>query len=144
MAPDPSSIVRAFIATVWNAGKISDVHNCIHPEYSVDGQTVGKDWVEANVAQFRLAFPNLTVTIEQIVAADETVAARLRMQGTHLGQWKGIAPTHRRVDYQEAAFWTVDPETGLIRSGHFVADALTLRVQLGLLPSTAWQNPGAP
>ncbi|MGI8483336.1 MAG: ester cyclase, partial [Thermomicrobiales bacterium] len=92
MAPDPSSIVRAFIATVWNAAKTPDVHKYIHPEYSVDGQTVGQDWVKANVEQFRLAFPDLTVTNEQIVATDETVAARLRMQGTHLGQWKGIAP----------------------------------------------------
>ena len=144
MTPDPSVVVRGFIATVWNAGDTATVRSYIHPEYGVDGETVGPAWVAANVAQFRRAFPDLTVTIEQIVAAGDLVAVRLRMQGTHLGQWKDIAPTLRPVDYQEAAFWTVDPETSLIRSGHFVADALTLRIQLGLLSSSAWQNPGAP
>lgn len=142
MATDPSSVIRDFITSIWNAGDTTAVRSYIHPEYSVDGEIVGPDWVATNVARFRYAFPDLTMTIEQIVAAGDLVAIRLRMQGTHLGQWKGIAPTHHQVDYQEAAFWTVDLETGLVRSGHFVADALTLRIQLGLLPSSIWQNPG--
>lgn len=142
MAPDLSQVVRDFIAVVWNAGDTSMARMYIHPEYTVDGEEAGPDWVATNAARFRHAFPDLKVTVEQIAASDDLVAVRLRMQGTHLGIWKDVAPTGRRVDYQEASFWTVDAETGLIRSGHFVADALTPRIQLGLLPPSVWQNPG--
>jgi predicted ester cyclase len=98
---------------------------------------VGPDWVIANVTRFRHAFPDLTVEIEEIVASRDLVAVRTRLRGTHLGTWKAVAATGLRVDYQEAAFWTFDPKTSLIRRGHFIADGLTLRIQLGLLPASA-------
>jgi len=61
----------------------------------------------------------------------------LRLRGTHLGEWKGWPPTGRTVDYREAAFWTF--EDGKLRAGQFVADTLSLRVQLGIIPATAWK-----
>lgn len=138
MASDPSKIVRDFISTVWNAGDTSMVRSFIHPRYEVEGKTVGTEWVIANVTTFRHAFPDLTIEIEEIVASRDLVAVRTRLRGTHLGTWKEIAATGRQVDYQEAAFWTIDVGTGLIRRGSFIADALTLRIQLGLLPASVW------
>lgn len=141
MASDPSKIVRDFISTVWNAGDTSMVRSFIHPRYEVggrEGKTVGTEWVIANVTTFRHAFPDLTIEIEEMVASRDLVAVRTRLRGTHLGTWKEIAATGRQVDYQEAAFWTIDVGTGLIRRGSFIADGLTLRIQLGLLPASVW------
>lgn len=43
MATDPSSVVRDFITSIWNAGDTTAVRSYIHPEYSVDGEIVGPD-----------------------------------------------------------------------------------------------------
>jgi predicted ester cyclase len=38
------------------------------------------------------------VTIEQLVAEGDFVVARIRMVGTHQGEWQGIATTGKRVE----------------------------------------------
>jgi predicted ester cyclase len=133
--------IRQFIEVIWNQGKVERVREFVHPAYSIGGVGAGPDWVATNVARFRRAFPDLTVSIEQAVAQDGVVATRLRMRGTHLGQWKDFLPSGRRVDYEEAAFWRIDRETGLIASGDFVANTLVVRIQIGALPETIWSKP---
>ncbi len=44
------------------------------------------------------AFPDMSMTVEQIVAEGDFVVARVRAVGTHKGELMGIAPTSRRVD----------------------------------------------
>jgi predicted ester cyclase len=41
----------------------------------------------------RHAFPGLQADIEDIVAAQDTVAARVRFRGTHAGKFLGFAAT---------------------------------------------------
>jgi predicted ester cyclase len=89
-----------------------------------------------NVASYRLAFPDLDVAIVEVVSDRNHVAALVRLRGTHQGLWKGIPATGLPVDYREAAFWSF--RAGKIVSGQFVAESLTLRVQLGQIPRSVW------
>jgi predicted ester cyclase len=43
------------------------------------------------------AFPDATVTLEDILAEGDRVAYRLTIRGTHQGVFQGIAPTGKRV-----------------------------------------------
>jgi predicted ester cyclase len=43
------------------------------------------------------AFPDGTVTLEDILAENDRVAYRLTIRGTHQGAFQGIPPTGRRV-----------------------------------------------
>lgn len=52
--------------------------------------------------------------------------------------WTGIPASGRRTDYREAAFWTL--RDGQIVEGQFVAESLTLRVQLGQIPAIVWNG----
>ncbi len=137
MKASPAEMVRSFIDDVWHTGNIAYAHPYVNDGYSVDGTTVGVEWVRANVEMFRRAFPDFRVDIETIVEDATGVAALLRLQGTHLGDWKGWPASGNVVDYREAAFWTV--ANGKLRTGRFVADTLGLRVQLGIVPASAWQ-----
>ena len=133
---EPVEIVREFVTQCWGAGDVSLVHSLVHPDYVVSGPLVGTDAVIANIRAYRTAFPDLTVDIVECIAQGDAVATLIRLQGTHLHTWKGITATGRTVDYHEAAFWSI--REGQIVWGRFVAESLSLRIQLGQIPSEVW------
>jgi predicted ester cyclase len=72
-----------------------------------------------------------TWEIVSLVAEGDTVAARFRCSGTHLGEWHGRAPTGRRFrDVDEVYFFTI--RDGHIASAWGLEDNDRQRRQLGL------------
>ncbi|HET7271965.1 MAG TPA: ester cyclase [Rubrobacter sp.] len=53
---------------------------------------------EDTFKEARQAFPDLSVTVEDVMAEGDRVAARVTMRGTHLGEFQGIAPTGKLVE----------------------------------------------
>ena len=56
------------------------------------------DTFEETFSEARAAFPDLNVTVEEVMAEGDRVAARVTMRGTHRGEFPGIAPTGKRVE----------------------------------------------
>ena len=83
-------------------------------------------------AEYRRAFPDLRVSVEDLVAEGDRVAARLRFRGTHLGDLNGIAPTGRRVDFTGIVISRV--EGGRIAEDWANFDDLGMMRQLGVIP----------
>jgi steroid delta-isomerase-like uncharacterized protein len=133
------TVVRRFIAEVWNADDLAAADELIHPDYAIEGMGRGPDAVKRNIANYRAAFPDLEWTIEQMVAEDDWVAVRLTLHGTHLGPLGSIPPTGKRIAMKEMVFWRV--EGGRLAAIWSVGDALGLRVQLGAIPASAWHQP---
>jgi predicted ester cyclase len=127
--------VRRFLNEVWNGGNLSLTDQLVHPDYEVPGVGFGPEGVKRNVRTYRAAFPDLTWTVDDLIAEGDRVAVRLTLRGTHLGTFRGIAPTGRPVTMQEMAVWRL--VDGKLHTGWFQADMLGLRVQLGALPSGA-------
>jgi hypothetical protein len=96
---------RRFLEHVWNDGHAPDAVEFIHPDYDVPAVGRGPDAVKQNIAAFREAFPDLNRVIEDIVPEGDRVALRFTLHGTHLGVFRDIAPTGRRVTMQEMVFW---------------------------------------
>jgi predicted ester cyclase len=57
----------------------------------------------ARIAETRLAFPDLQMTIEQQIAEGPWVATRVAYRGTHMGEFAGIPATGRRIEYSGTA-----------------------------------------
>jgi len=51
-------------------------------------------------AELWAAFPDMHLTVEDIVAEGDSAAGRFVVTGTHLGPFKGIAPTGRKVRFE--------------------------------------------
>jgi predicted ester cyclase len=49
-------------------------------------------------------FPDLQFRVESVIASGDSAAARITATGTHRGEWDGIAPTGRRVQFDEMFF----------------------------------------
>lgn len=52
------------------------------------------------VENFRPAFPDLTITIDQIAASGDLVAMRSTWKGTHQGEWMGMKPTGKAIEFE--------------------------------------------
>jgi steroid delta-isomerase-like uncharacterized protein len=74
------------------------------------------------------AFPDLQAHIEDIFAAQDKVAVRLRFRGTHSGEFLGIPATGRSIDYVSHEFYRIDD--GLIAEEWICSDMATLLGQL--------------
>src|SRR5215203_2260677 len=55
-------------------------------------------------APFTEAFPDLRLTIQDIAAEGDTVAARVAFHGTHRGEFQGIPPTGKEVSFSSMEF----------------------------------------
>ena len=77
-------------------------------------------------ADFRQGFPDVVSTIEDLIAEGDKVVARWRSRATHLGEYVGVPPTGKEVEFtgisvyriegnRIAESWTVEDELGLMR-----------------------------
>jgi len=48
------------------------------------------------VAMYRRAFPDVRITVDDVIAADDKVVLRWHSEGTHRGELQGLAPTGAR------------------------------------------------
>lgn len=84
-------------------------------------------WVDDLADLFR-AFPDWRWRRIQVVAEDDRLAAHLRASGTHVGEFRGIAPTRRHVNVAEFGMYRV--VNGRITEFAGTADHIELLSQL--------------
>jgi steroid delta-isomerase-like uncharacterized protein len=56
------------------------------------------DTFKETFSEAREGFPDLTISVEDVMAEGDRVTARVTMRGTHQGEFQGIAPTGKRVE----------------------------------------------
>lgn len=59
----------------------------------------GLETIKQNEPSFKKAFPDMKHTIEAQIAKGDLVATRFKWRGTHLGEWMGIAPTGKELNF---------------------------------------------
>jgi steroid delta-isomerase-like uncharacterized protein len=88
----------------------------------------GPDVWRQGFQMIKHAFPDLQAHIEDIVAAQDKVAVRLRFRGTHRGEFLGIPATGRTIEYVSHEFYRI--ADGLIAEEWICSDMATLLGQL--------------
>jgi steroid delta-isomerase-like uncharacterized protein len=88
-------------------------------------------WKRFTSAQWG-AFPDLTATVEDVVAEGDRVALRLTARGTHTGPLMGLPPTGKPVSFLGMEFFHIRDGKIVESWGQF--DALSLLQQLGAVP----------
>jgi predicted ester cyclase len=81
------------------------------------------------------AFPDYTVTIEEMIAEGDEVVLVWNHQGTHLGVYEGVSPTGNVIIGRHISIYHI--VNGLISGADGVWDAASIWQQLGLIPDTA-------
>lgn len=68
-----------------------------------NGERRGQEGQRQAVDYFLAAFPDLEHTIELLIGEGDLVAAHQRWAGTHGGEFLGVEPTGRRVEFSSTA-----------------------------------------
>jgi predicted ester cyclase len=83
------------------------------------------------IAPFRSSFPDMRMDTVGLVAEGDEVVGRFACSGTHLGEWRGHAPTGRRFEaVDEVYFFRLSG--GRIAHMWGLEDTLDRLEQLGL------------
>lgn len=139
--PNPHEIVaRRLYEDLWNGRRYDVAPQLFHPDFRSPAQPGlrGAAAKLAAVRSYHIAFPDLHVTIEQLVASADRVAARWTITGTDDGGFHGRPPTGRTV-----TSWGVDFlefRDGLVIGDWVGVDWLGTLVQLGITDDP-WASP---
>lgn len=110
-----------------------DVHDPSVLAYGLSAEPMNLDGLKQFYAALWTGFPDLKITVDEIVGDGEKVAWRLTAQGTHEGEFRGIPATGTRVKFD--AFYFFELRNGKIVKRWTVLDRLGVLVQLGAIPA---------
>jgi predicted ester cyclase len=99
------------------------------------GLTPTKEGVIDLFRMYTAAFPDLRMTPEDVLPSGDKVVARVRVTGTHQGEFLGMPATGSAVDVQLIDIIRFG-EDGLAHEHWGVLDTLTMMQQLGAVPDT--------
>jgi predicted ester cyclase len=121
---DTKALVRRYFEDVVNKGNLDAITDFIAPTYI--GRQVGTpeakgpEDVKHRVSALRAAFPDLHVTLEDVVVEGDKVATRTTNRGTHRGNLGGMAPTNKQLTWTVIGIQRV--ENGKFAEGWSISD----------------------
>lgn len=96
------AVVQRFYDEVESQGHVELIDELFAPTFVDTGHPergTGPESVKVHVGEMRVRFPDLSVTVDQLVAEGDWVVAKLTSRGTHLGPFAGLAPTGKLVSW---------------------------------------------
>lgn len=136
--------LRRLFDGVWNGEDPTVAADLVSEEYIIHDRELaqqlrGPELYRTLASTTRDGFSDMTITIEDSVAAGDRVALRWTMSGTHDGSVFGIEPTGKQIEY--SAIEIDRFEDDLLAESWVQGDMLGLMEQLGALPATQNDDP---
>jgi steroid delta-isomerase-like uncharacterized protein len=91
----------------------------------------GLDGVRLFYGQLMKALPDLEIEVQRQYVTDDAIVVEVTIRGTHLGGWRGLPATGRRVEFPLCGLYTFDGEDRLAREKIYY-DRGTVLQQLGV------------
>jgi steroid delta-isomerase-like uncharacterized protein len=133
---DNKAIVRRFFQEGPSKGNLAAAGELLSPNFSLHTplpSAPGIQGMKEIITACRAAFEHLDVTVEDMVAEGDKVAARFTACGTHKGSFMNLPPTGKPITMTGIEIFRI--EDGKIAELWGEANLLGLRVQLGIVPS---------
>jgi steroid delta-isomerase-like uncharacterized protein len=111
------------------------IDETVHPDVLISTplpiQANGAQAIKEVFTTFHRAFPDLRITIEDMIEEGDKLVVRNTVTGTHQGEYMGIAPTGKSVTYNEIFIFRF--ANGRIVETWGVVDVLSQMKQLGVI-----------
>ena len=130
------SIVRRWVEEGWNKGNLEVVDQVYAPTYvqhEPAPETVNSsETLKQYVGTYLTAFPDLNLSIDDLVAEGDKVVWRFTSTGTQTGPFMGMPATGKTGNITGLVMFRL--ENSRIVEGWVNIDALGLLQQLGVIP----------
>ncbi len=96
------SLIRRWIAELWNKGNLAVASEVFAPTYVHRTPVTTFPDLAAflqMISDFRVAVPDVQVAIQDLFAEDDRIVFRWLLTGTHRGALFGIAPTNKSITH---------------------------------------------
>ena len=138
MSEENKALLLRWFDEVWNKGRAEAIEEMFAADGLAHGLSgdpeapvVGPPAFKQFHATFRGAFPNMIVSVDDMVAEGDKVAARCSVRGKHTGDHLGIAATDTPVDF--TGITIVRIEDGKIVEAWNNFDFMRMNKQIGVL-----------
>ena len=137
MATEKNKAVAQRFAQVWGKGALEIIDELASPTISVHYPTFpevikGGEAFKQKLKEFRSAFPDGDLRVEEQIAEGDKVVLRWSFTGTHQGQLKGIPATGKKVKWTGISIYRI--ADGKVSEERGEEDIFGLLRQLGVLP----------
>jgi steroid delta-isomerase-like uncharacterized protein len=96
------ALIRLYVEAI-HEGNVDEGEELLAPDFAfhVSGAPgpMSSEAFRQLFAGLLTAFPDMAVTVEDLIAEGDRVAARVTTRGTHAGELIGLPPTGRRVEW---------------------------------------------
>ena len=121
-----------------NAGNLSGFADLLADNFVEHEEVPGIPPTKGGVLEyFRMltsAFPDMQMTVDDIIASGDKAVARVTVAATHEGAFMGVPPTNKRVQMKLIDIMQFDA-SGLVCAHWGIADMMSLMQQLGAVPA---------
>ncbi len=136
MSEENKEVIRRFFEEVWNKKNLAAIDELVAAD-QVDhelppGLPPGREGAKAFISMYLGAFPDLEMTIEDMLAEGDKVSTRWSATGTHSGDLMGIPATGKQVTVTGLDINRVSGGKSVEHWGQF--DQMGMMQQLGLVP----------
>ncbi len=100
MPSQVKTVATRIMEELYSKGDMSVIDENVSKDYVYRApglEVCGHADLKEFVAEYRTAFPDLNVRIDDMIIDGEKVATRFTMSGTHEGDFDGVAPTNKKV-----------------------------------------------
>src|ERR671933_1462683 len=127
------TVFRRYIEEVWNQGRL-ELADEIFDRYLAhqpDGPTLerGPEDVKRFVGEFREAFPDLRIRIDDQIADGDKVVVRATIRGTHQREFRGMAPSGKEIEEKGFSVFRFSPEGKVVENWDSYYSELSLMRQ---------------
>jgi predicted ester cyclase len=130
------ALVRRVFEEGINQGKVDVFDEIIAPAYVNYNMLVpapGPAGLKQVIGAFTSAFPDMHITLDQVIAEGDKVATHGVMSGTHAGDFMGIPATGKSIAVTFSDIWRI--ENGKAVENWVQLDMMGLMQQLGVIPA---------
>ena len=131
---------RRLYDEVFNQGDLAAADELIaarvvehQPQPGVDPDANGPELVKQIATFYRTAFPDLHITVDDLVAEGDRVAGRVTITGTHHGALLDIPPTGKRIEIVSIDIIRYEGGKAVEHWGQ--TDTVSMMQQLGVMPA---------
>jgi steroid delta-isomerase-like uncharacterized protein len=135
---DNKALMRRFLEEVFNKKNLAAIDELIAPNHidhsaGAAGSPAGPEGSRQLIGMMLTAFPDMHVTVEDMIAEGDKVVVRFTERGTQQGAFGSIPPTGKHVEVSTIDIVRI--EGGKIAEEWGIDDMLGMLQQLGLVPA---------